>query len=307
MNKEQAYKLKEEIENLKGNLKSEVIITELIENAVSLNDINVLNIGSFFRPFRHDIEKVSLYDTSDGEFKLHLDLCRNGIYDLLPEGVTHRHDTDSSLKGSNNKISESFKIRKQEETSARKFFQPFENEFFFQTVKLEQIERELLHSPVSSFYKFLTDFWGINLKNKKYENILVRLMPFMHLLAGNYKLICLCLEEILQTKVTSDLSSHTLSFPSGDSSTMGKAQLGYNFTTGSDVYAIPLVTFTYGPIKPSHLKKYLPGGDIYAFLQDFYSKVVPFEADVETKLIAEDNSLSDKDETFGVMGYSTKL
>lgn len=305
MNKEQADHIKNEIDNLQGNLKSEVIITELLDNGVSINDLEIINTGSFLRPFRKDIEKVTLLDTYS-EYKLHLSLSRNGLYDLLPEGITHRQDLETQLTGNKNRISESFKIRKQEEASARKFFQPFENEIFYQSIKLEQIERDLLHSPISSFYRFLSDFWGIKLKNKNLENILIRLMPFMHLLAGNYKLICHCLEEILQTKVTYQITSKTISFAANENSEIGKAKLGNNFTTGMDVYAVPLVIFNYGPIKPDQIKRFLEGGDIFAFLQNFYLKVVSFEADVETRLISESTSLSEV-EGFGVMGYSTKL
>jgi len=129
----------------------------------------------------------------------------------------------------------------------------------------------------------------------------------MHLLAGNYKLISKCLEEILQTTVTIDITYRTIHSPANENCRMGKAKLGNNFTTGSDIYAIPLITFSFGPIKPTKIKKYLEGGDIYYFLQNFYSKTLPFEADVETKLISENEIFPAMDGSFGIVGYSIKI
>jgi hypothetical protein len=304
MNKEEALEIINEVKAIPGNVKGEVIVAGLVNAALDPNDIDTTNDGSFKRPFRKDILKMTTVESDYDEHSLNILLSRNGIYDLLPEGFCHKQDpTTNSTKV----FSEYCKKRKKEEENCRKFFWPIESEYVNQLVKLEQKEQELLYNPSTTFYDFLADFWMMDKLPQPYEGILLHLLPFMQTIAGDFKLICRCLQELFKVPVEYKMEHRSISFGGDKESGMGNARLGRNFMAGAFVHALPYVVFVIGPVKSNQLKDFLEGGEINKFLQKFYKYAVPFEVDVETKVLSEKFVRTEGDPTYGVMGYSSCL
>ena len=213
MNKEQATDIIGEIESITQNIKAEIIVAHLLNLGLSIKDTTIHNEGSFTRPYRKDILKISAIEYSFDNFELHFSLTRNGIYDLLPEGVSHSQDSVSAVRNAKTFAADCLR-RKKETEEARKFFKPIENAIFHQLVKLEQKEEELLIHDKTSFYEFMIAFWKVKRMPQPYEGFLVRLMPHMHSFAGNFPLLCICLEKILKIPVKYTIQQRTLSVPS---------------------------------------------------------------------------------------------
>ncbi len=304
MNKEEALEIINEINAIPGNVKGEVIIAGLTNAGLNPDDINTKNDGSFSRPYRKDILKMAAVEDDYDDYKLNIVLSRNGVYDLLPEGFCHKQEPATS----NTKVfSDYYKKRKKEEEIARKFFSPIEGELVNQLVTLEQKEQELLYNPSSTFYDFLADFWMIDNLPQPYESILLHLLPYVQTIAGNFKLICKCMQELFKVPVDYKMEHRSLSFADNKETGMGQAKLGRNFMAGAFAHALPCVVISIGPVKSNQLSDFLEGGKIHQFLQKFYSYTVPFDVDVETKLISEKFVKAEGDATFGVMGYSSSL
>jgi hypothetical protein len=304
MNKSEVQEIIKEIGIIPGNVKGEVIISGLINAGIDPQEIDVENDGSFSRPYRKDVLKVSYRENENNEHNLNIALSRNGIYDLLPEGFVHKQEPNSN----NTKVlAENYKKRRKEEEAARKFFGPIESEFVNYLVNLEQKEQELLYNPSSTFYDFLANFWMIEKLPQPYEGILLHLLPYMQTITGDFDLICKCLKELLKVQVSYKIEHRSMPFSTDKESGMGKAKLGRNFTAGAYLHAIPCIIFFIGPVKSDEIIDYLQGGKIFKFLQKFYNYTVPFEVDVDTRVLSEKFVKSEGEATFGVMGYSSCL
>lgn len=304
MNKEEALEIINEVRTIPGNVKGEVIIAGLINVDIDPNDLETKNDGSFCRPFRKDILKLTAVEKEYDDYKLNIMLSRNGVYDLLPEGFCHKQEPATT----NTKVfADYYKKRKKEEENSRKFFGPIESELVNQLVSLEQKEQELLYSPSTTFYDFLANFWMVDKLPQPYEGILLHLLPFVQTVAGDFKLICKCMQELLKVPVDYKMEHRSLPFAENKEGGMGQAKLGRNLMAGAYVHALPCVVFMIGPVKNNQLLDFLEGGKIHQFLQKFYSYTVPFEVDVETRVISEKFVKTEGDPTFGVMGYSSCL
>lgn len=297
----------EEINNISDNMKSEIVVASVLEAGIAPKSIQIENQGNFVRPYSKDLLEASAIDWYRNEAVLRLKLSRNGIYDLLPEGVSHRQQIMDGGSEEVSTLTGWYKVRKSEEASARKFFRPFEQEFFFHSVRLEQEEHDLLYNSSSVFHGFLAEFWNISGELKpEYEIVLLRIMPFLHEIAGDYEKITACLGRILDVEVSYQVEHRTVHFKS-ENSVLGKSLLGRNFTAGSCVYAVPYTIFNIGPVTAHQLPDFLPGGDADKFIQKFFKYTVPFESEVVTKIEMDTASSAEDELHYGILGYSTTL
>jgi len=169
----------DELISVYQNLRAEVIVAEV--EAASENKIDFLinNKSAFSRSYRRDVINVEVLEELD---LLALNLSRNSIYDSLPEGLFH-----SSKAAKKMSYAAKRKKYKEEESDARAFFSPIENEFFIQRLNIEKNERTLLENFYSLKDDFLIDFWKINKAiPKAYILKLIKILPFSFKIAGDY-------------------------------------------------------------------------------------------------------------------------
>jgi hypothetical protein len=167
----------EELTSIYQDVKAEILITEIQEKTNLLEDNFLINNKSTFsRSFRRDI--ISVKNDTDRDW-LTLNLSRNGLYDHLPEGLFH------SKKSSKITSYAAFRKRqKKEEQDARLFFSPLENEFFYQKLKIEKNERELLYNFSNLKDDFLLDFWNLECDMpKEFALKLIKILPYSHKIA----------------------------------------------------------------------------------------------------------------------------
>lgn len=288
------------------NLRAEVLLAELFENSnADFNNFEIANKGVFSRPYRRDIIDYT-YDTySTYQDKILLNLARNGLYDLLPQGLFHE------LVGISTSLSykEIRQKHKQEEKEARVFFAPLENEFFNQKVQVTRNEHALIDGFLNYKNGFLIDFWGLDDSiGEEYKLILAQLLPFAHKIAGNLDLIAFCLEQIIGEKVSITKTTGTLN---NTSKIPSENTLGVDFVLLlEESYACyPVYEIQIGPVSRKNEEMYLEGGINKRFINVFNDFFIPIEVEINLKIV-----YSERESDFLLhntegsrMGFSTKI
>jgi len=240
----------------------------------------------FKRRFSHDITDIGTLEKSYK--KIEVNLSRRGFYNIFPERFFH--STYSSTPFVETMVQD-YKNRKIEETHARKFFKPLEEEFFIQKIASEQEESAIFKSLGSpDLVSFLTNLWNMDPKfPKKMATKILKTIPFMHKIAGDLPLLTRILESIIQEDIKVDKDYATVS---GTALSEGEPlMLGVNLaTSGNGKTYLPKYTFTLHEInEPEKIENYLPNGSIASVVDFFLEHTLPFESDFEVNFTLKKN------------------
>lgn len=301
----------EHVTNLPYDVRAEVVVGELLDNHVRREEVVVHLENVFTRSFNKDILHVKLDDSQPYQPYVVLSLSRDGIYDRLPEGFFHDFSQQQTKEKGTAAMVARYKRQQQQELQARRFFQPLENEFFLQRVFLEQREKHLLFDVFGKDAdQLFQQFWDLpaGLPGAA-SNRLVKLLPYMHRIAGNTQMIRLCLELVLEQDVTIKWD-HTPQAVRADTSVpLGECILGMDTMAGEVFYTdMPRVTVTIGPLQRQRVYEYLPWQPYGRLLETCYGYLFPADVDINTVL--EPNAgersvaISDKRAEEGIMGYN---
>jgi len=301
--KNEIYDIHEELNNAFYDLKAEVLVSEIEEKtSVSEEDIVISNQSTFNRSYRRDVTDIKLVHPKKHKDLLQFNLARNGIYDLLPEGVFHTPTSDSSSYPSFRKQ------QKKEETDARLLFSPIENELFHQRVKIEKNEKTIEQNFTSLKDKFLLDFWKIDSSiPKKYASKLIRLLPYAHQISGNLELTFLGLEKILETNIRFKKTFRTRTIKTN---AFSDNRLGVDFVLHQEKLRIqqPLLVVTIMPNDKNEIQKFLQKQGLLDFVLVFYKYFIPVEFEIETNFEVNKKEGFIIDQTKGsFLGMSTQL
>lgn len=305
MTEEEFISVFEEINGLAEGLKTEVILAELLQNcALVAEDVIIKNQSTFNRSYRNDLVEVENIDNQFMRFAFHL--SRNGIYDLLPEGLFHSPNTEKAGSSHNTKRKE----LKNTEQEARKFFSPLENEFFYQKLKIEQNERSLLNSFYSLEEEFLINFWKIDTQiPKKYLLKLIRLLPNSHQIAGDFELTRLSVEKILGERVVFKKRFQPMRTQNTKEEKKGVI-LGVDTILDGDenLFFEPVVEVTIGPVKSEKIDNFIQKNGILQFMELFYDFFIPLEYKVLTHIeLSENGPFVLGDPLLSTMGITTTI
>lgn len=287
-----------------GKVRAEVLIAEIQDNSdFTDDDFLIANQSTFSRAYSRDIIDTNSRINKD---KLTLNLSRNGLYDILPEGLFHTQNVSKDI----NSYLASRKTVKEEEQAARQLFAPLENEFFYQKLNIERYERKLLDEFSNLDDNFLLDFWKIDEKiPEDYIFKLIRLLPHSSKIVGDFELTRLSLQKALSQKVKLKRKNIIVNNEFDSNDIIG-TQLGVDTVLEStkNQVLIPALEFTIGPIGIDEIDKYLNETEIMRFIEAFYSYFIPMEMEVITKLFVNKNCeflLGDTNST--ILGVSTQL
>jgi len=243
---------------------AELIVSQYIAN----NHINEDNVyfhclGVFKRFFSQDVDKVLTRKNDKGEQERDVYINREGIYDLLPEGLFHGH-SHKQIKDRKETVQE-FTQHKLEERSARQFFSPLEQEYYKLLVNKEIFEQNFYYAPetVSEFIDFFNlDHLGLNMYQ---QASLFFIIPHIPKITGNLGLTEACFEIILQEHVKfSDLINSVHPDPFVQSNSLFKSVLGVSSLCGNtQLNSIGGLLIEIGPLQESDsLIEYLNGDKI---------------------------------------------
>ncbi|MCD4730809.1 MAG: hypothetical protein K8R74_09435 [Bacteroidales bacterium] len=298
-----------------ADIKAEVLIGDLIDKGIDVEKMLVKSEGLFGRNYSKDVSDVFV-DMVRKIIVFHI--ARDGLYDVLPEGLFHPVSRYSNLDAEERK--KEFKIQKQEEANARKFFMPFDNELFFQRVKLEIELLRLIRDPLTIFKRLY--FIDATIPDEFYRRF-IAFLPFTNEVKGDIELTAFCLSEILGEEVThksfylntKNNISDLINYSSEENNLLGE-----NFICGNN-FQESILTWEFSIIleNESRLIYYanLEKGFANKLIEKYYNFFVPVEIEVKTKYICkagrplilgdlkEDDAEHKKPELY--LGYNTTI
>jgi hypothetical protein len=299
------------------DIRIEVFLSELVQRwNVDFDDILVKPLGLFKRPYSKDILDIKIPKTKDKNEKwLSIYTSREGLYDVLPEGLFHQKLNVDPNRTTQDSLAD-YEIQKKEELDARKFFLPIEQEFYRERVFLELEERRasdlFLTERKKENFNQLVKFWQLdNSLNLEQKLTLLYLLPYCHLIVGNVQLTAMSMEMVLGKTIKinyiESIRNHRIN---SSGAILGEIELGCDLTLG-DAFndGIPSVRIEIGPIDKNDLAGYLTGGNEQKILEFLIGYLLPVEYDVDIRLLTKES-----DEEFILMddsnvrlGYSTTL
>ncbi len=278
----------------------------------------------FSRPFSPDVLNVgtiepSVTEQADGhatgptEVTLQVDISREGLYDMLPEGVLHpprdRRDGAQAL------VDESRRLR-QEERDNRLFWQPFEQESWRQRVHIEAQENQSLTQttgPIwTQLYEYLLGEAADGLTDTQ-RACLLAIWTNAHQTVGNWPRTAAYFSRFLGVPVS--LQHHAWQPANAAPANWQLARLGQT-RLGFDWVLPPpdlpddagQVDIYIGPLTDTQLTAYLPGGIARKHVAMLAGYLLPADADWQLHVLPETDGfcLSD-DPTTGRLGLTTAL
>ena len=175
------------------HIDTEEIKAETIVSQLGLQGFNVRNSGIFSRNYSDDL--ISVKEENNA---ILLDLSRDGIFHLLPEGLFFG---ENRLKINDKHVldKENEKVR-EEKRKIELFFQPFETKYFQLSLELESQINEIAKKGNCVFTNSLFEEMEINTENRYIRKLLL-LFPYLSELKGNLDLLKDLLKIIFSTKV----------------------------------------------------------------------------------------------------------
>lgn len=281
--------IKNIIDQFPLDLTMEVVLADLIESGIDIEKIVLRPIGLFERSHQYDIRRVELhYEGKTGKIDYaYLDICREGLYDALPESLFHEPLVRKSFK-SKEELMEESRVQRIEEQEARKFFEPFENEFYQQRIALELEERRALVDFSGILFK---KFWGLDTDfDERQIGILLYVLPIAHRIVGNLDLTALCFKAILEEAIVIEkIRSEPQKVDKKQLKKMGQFNLGVDFVVGNQFNdTLPNIEIKIGPVAKAHIGDYLKGGAKYKTLHRLYDYFLPVEAEIKTTVLVQE-------------------
>ena len=284
--------LSEMINELSVDLPAETLLA-LLEDRFSLHDLIVSYEGQSRRNWSKDIYRASAEIVSSGREVLHLKLNRDGVYDGMPESVFHDLTGNDCTTGGE-MARESMRLKAQEK-EGRLFFKPIENEVFIQGLQLAKQENRLFQRIIAqNIMGLLPDFWEIGRDlPASFVHRMIRLLPVVHIIAGNDALIEQSLAFILGEEVSMQVlipGNYPVEINNEqDASELGRSSLGVDLIAGGGVSGVmKQLNVKIGPIADYTTLNMIKDGSFERFLVCFYSYFIPAEVEVQTSFTFSD-------------------
>ncbi len=282
---------------LDTDYKLEVIVTSLIEEGYDPELIQILRNGIERRQVSKDIEDVyTKFNDDDFRKYLHIHVNREGIYDILPEGIFHKsiykrayRDAESDVE----KALDQIKIHREQEFFARRFFQVFEQVIDHTLVDINQAEiRYDRTSSNREFTDLFIQYWPV-LKRLEHRQAVafMYVMPLLSRIRLNLDEVSESLSFILDVPVK--IEKIKLPAKKADSlfeSRLGEAHLGVDLVLGNTFDdGISDLKITIGQLSANRMRGFLETASerivldmlLEIFLPDETYAVIDFKIDPE--------------------------
>ena len=312
-NYELIEQLQLEMQKAGWDVKAEPQLLLALEKGLLPDDFMVSCDGLFRREYSRDIIQAEIKEDARKQDVLELHLSRSGLYDQLPEGLFFQLPKGSSRIMSATDMAADYKFNKKKEEEIRRFFLPFENDFFLQRMQVEKEEAMLLEGLQSGILNdYFIKFWDLPASIPKSFIIpLILLLPYAYKIAGNMSLTADCLHQLLQEEVQlHKKEGHLMNADAVGAPAIGDALLGVDLICGEQFWeGTPYISIEIGPLKQSTVADYLEGGSRYTLLETFNRFFIPAGIDttvsIQVKTDKLDMILLENDGP--VLGYSSML
>jgi hypothetical protein len=288
----------------------EVVLANLIEGGdITPNAITFHPRGLFARGYNRDILEAFWNKKTE---KLELQVCREGMYDMLPKALFHPLKNTPTSELVEDKIATAQQTI-QEEADARRFFLPFEQEFFRKRITVEREEQKLLAGFSNPVHHLLfTRFFGeLNFLTLYQQEKLFYLFPLLSEIVGNMDLTSQSLSSLLGDPVAIIPSTdEAVTLECAGTARLSEVQLGLDWIIGGNITSaeLPRITIVIGPVAAANLEKYMPGGNHAKLISCLADYLLPMELDYDVEVIPMSTAglftLSDLPQT-SRLGFST--
>ncbi|MBV8252569.1 MAG: type VI secretion system baseplate subunit TssG [Chitinophaga sp.] len=275
------------VNNFHTDYKAAVLAAELVEAGFDFNRLFIWPSGSNRRNFAKDVLSVEWY-APDGGYKDYLCIksSREGMYDMLPEGIFHTAVPYSSTR-STEELIDQIKLHKEQEKHARKFFLPLEAEINQFRVLIELYENKIDKKNIyNDLVEIFRPGWEIfELLDQQQANIFLHLIPTLHDAKGNLEKLEQVLGLMLQMPVSVKVTNGQVRTAAVDS-ILGESRLGIDLVAGNAfLEGDNEVLIQVGPISPTAVIHLMPGERLEQIVRWLVSYFVP--ADMEVRLETE--------------------
>jgi hypothetical protein len=291
--------------------KAEVLLQLALEKGLRMDHFMVNCTRLFKREYSRDVVSVELKEDPAKQPLLQVMLSRGGIYDQLPEGLFFQ------LSPSRNKniaeLAAEYKFNKKKEAEVRRFFQPFENDFFLQRINIEEEETVLLEGLQSGMLNdYFIRFWDLPATlSKKLLAPLILLLPYASKIAGDWALTEQSLQLILQEPVTINKKQAVMEDAScTQPPVLGDCIVGLDMVSGDHFWEdAPVVEIAIGPLRQSQISEYLMSGSRYTLLQTFARFIIPAGVEIRYSILVapEERHMRIVRDAEPVLGYSSYI
>ncbi|MBT2563369.1 type VI secretion system baseplate subunit TssG [Pedobacter sp. ISL-68] len=290
---------------------------DLIERKVIDADrIEIIPLGPDKRAFAKDIEDTTAYYSEKRRHeRIRISTNREGLYDMLPEGLFHRPPTGSAGMDEESMIKD-IRDRREEEKEARLFFTPFDTEINYVRIMTElyenMLDKKTTYSDLSQIFEFGWD--EFNLLNKEQSIIWMHLLPEIQQKRNDIGFVSKVLTALFNLPLTIvDATANIapvkiaeeMQMQLGGSALGIDTIIGDSFTPEHEAYNVNI-----GPTSPQELVKFIPGQKNRAILDMAISYLIPVDAEVNVELLTspdyQETVLSEDGES-AYLGYTVYL
>jgi len=301
------------------DLRLEVVLADLLAQGYQFDDFIIRPVSLFARRYRRDIGAITEEQLERWRgTKTAIEVHREGLYDALPQQLFHQPGDPSAQQGVRAMI-EDTQVQRRREKETRRFFLPFEQEFYRFRVLLEQEERRYMTNLSAHWYnEVLARFWELSgaLPHQQVTTLLY-LLPLAHRIVGDLARTQQVFESILEVPVRLRTVA-PLQFAAEDmqaagaaaGTVLGQGELGRDFVLGGAYQeTLPALEISLLSLSTAELEVYLAPDTWQARALALLCRYfVAFETDVVLRYEMQPNSqsfvLSDEGET-AVLGYTT--
>jgi type VI secretion system protein ImpH len=301
------------------DLRLEVVLADLLAHGYSFDDFVVRPVGLFARRYRRDLGSVSEEVVEQGtQLATVVEVHREGLYDAVPQQLFHQPGDPEARPGVTAMVQD-IRTQRRREKASRRFFLPFEQEFYRFRVLVEQEERRYMTNLSAQWYNdVLARFWELDTPlPPRPLTALLHLLPLAHRIVGDLPRVQQVFETILETPVrlrlTAPITLPDVAAAAGSpaaGATLGLGQLGRDFVLSGDYQeTLPALEIQLYSLSPAALAGFLsPDTWQVRALHLLCRYFVSFETDVVLRYELADDSrsfrLQDEGET-AILGYST--
>jgi Type VI secretion, TssG len=308
-NHEMIALLQREMRRVPCDAKAEAQLAMAMEKGLQADDFFVSGDHLFHREYSKDVVFTEVKEDVRKRPILQLHLSRSGIYDQLPEGMFFQQGSaPGGIPGAAH-MATAHRQNKQKEEEIRRFFLPFENDFFWQRLQLEMEETQLLEGFRSGVLNdYFMEFWNIPASiPQHFMHPFIVLLPYAHEVAGDRELTGQCLALLLQEKVQVSMTATAATeAPLSCIPEAGNQRLGIDMVCGAAfIEDSPALHFIIGPLEQSKVADYLEGGERYALLETFtrFFMAAGMDALFTVELPAEKQYMVLQEDNEPVLGY----
>ncbi|WP_374948625.1 type VI secretion system baseplate subunit TssG [Mucilaginibacter sp.] len=248
---------------------------------INADQLMILPVGPMQRSYSKEIAGISTYQSAYRNRSMtSITINREGLYDMLPEGLFHNPPASSVMITEEGMIKD-IRERREQEKQARLFFAPFEAEIYQLRTTIELYETRLdKKSEYNELVNiFLTEWQEFKCFSNRQMIILMHVLPVIHEQRNNLVFISGILS--IMFNVDFDLQYHLTRDTAMAAQTaqmegrLGSCTLGVNFIAGNVYEPEEELLIKVGPISAQQMLTFLPGTTTAEALNVLLNYLVP--------------------------------